>query len=197
MRLELLSVIGLLLCLLIIGIEYILHYRLAELQDEHTARVENIRRRLDVHVEGVLYAPTDSCRETEIEALANEINGDFEVYEMAIKAIEEHKGSSYRSDEAARRQLIERINLKVDPVAIYVKMLDENDVYRKGYACRRLAELGAFEYRDKIKECIDLKNRDLSYNAAMALCHMGDVYVVADYLCPVHRRPQRARGGAL
>ena len=55
MKVELISVIGLLLCLLIIGIEYILHYRLAERQDEHTARVENIMRRLDIHVEGVLF----------------------------------------------------------------------------------------------------------------------------------------------
>lgn len=182
MKLELISVIGLLLCLLIIGIEYILHYRLAELQDEHTARVESIRHRLDVHVEGVLYAPTDSSREAEITALADEINGDFEVYELAIEAIREHKGSVYRSDDEARAGLIERVNERVDPVSIYVKMLDDNDVYHKGYACRRLAELGAMEYRDKIKECIDNKNRDLSYNAAMALCHMGDVYEVAAYL---------------
>ena len=39
MKLELISVIGLLLCLLIIGIEYIFLYRLAERQDEHTARL--------------------------------------------------------------------------------------------------------------------------------------------------------------
>ena len=185
MKIELISVIGLLLCLLIIGIEYILHYRLAELQDEHTARVENIRHRLDVHVEGVLYAPTDSSRKTEINALADEINGDFEVYELAIEAIQEHKGSVYHTDEEAREELIERVNERVDPVAIYVKMLDDHDVYHKGYACRRLAELGALEYRDKIKECIDKKNRDLSYNAAMALCHMGDVYEVAEYLLSI------------
>ena len=81
MKIELISVIGLLLCLFIIGLEYILLYRLAELQDEHTARVDNIRRRLDNHVEGVLFAPTVSSRNAEIKALSDEINGDFEVYE--------------------------------------------------------------------------------------------------------------------
>ena len=182
---ELISVIGLLLCLLIIGIEYILHYRLAELQDEHTARVEIIRRRLDIHVEGVLFAPTVSSRNAEIKALSDEINGDFEVYEMALTAIREHKGSAYSDDEEATEKLIGQINEQVVPVEIYGKMLDEGDIYHKGYACRRLAELEAMEYRDKIKEYVGSKERDLAYNAAMALCHMGDVYEVAEYLLSI------------
>lgn len=185
MKIELISVIGLLLCLLIIGIEYILLYRLAELQDEHTAKTENIRRRLDIHVEGVLYAPTDGSRNAEITALANEINGDFTVYEMAVQAIREHNGSAFSGDDAAKEALIERVNAQVDPVAMYVKMLDEGDVYHKGYACRRLAELNALDYRDKIKEHIGSKERDLAYNAAMALCEMGDVYEVAQYLLSI------------
>lgn len=185
MKIELISVIGLLLCLLIIGIEYILHYRLAEKQDERIARIENIRRRLDVHVEGVLFAPTDSSRETEIKALANEINGDFEVYEIAISTIRNHKGSSFHDDTEAQDRLIERINEEVDPIAIYALMLDNDDIYHKGYACRRLAELNATEHRDKIKNCLDTKNRDLAYNAAMALCHMGETDAVAEYLLSI------------
>ena len=183
MKIELLSVIGLLLCLLIIGIEYILLYRLAELQDEHTARNDNIRRRLDIHVEGVLYAPTEGSRDAEITALADEINGDFTVYEMAVKEIKEHQGSGF--DDEAKEKLIERINTQVEPVEMYAKMLDEGDVYHKGYACRRLADLETMEYRDKIKECVGSKDRDLAYNAAMALCQMGDVYEVAQYLLSI------------
>ncbi len=185
MKIELISVIGLLLCLLIIGIEYILHYRLAEIQDERTARTENIRHRLNVHVEGVLYAPTEGSRDAEIEALSNEINGDFEIYEMAVNAINEHKGTAYSTDEKAREELIAQINERVDPVAIYAKMLEEGDVYHKGYACRRLAELEALDYRDNIKACVGDKDRDLAYNAAMALCCLGDVYEVADYLLSI------------
>ena len=158
MKIELISVIGLLLCLLIIGIEYILHYRLAERQDEHTARVENIMRRLDIHVEGVLFAPTFSSRNAEVKALSDEINGDFEVYEMALTSIREHKGSRYSSDTEALENLITRINEQVNP---------------------------ALEYRDNIKEYIDSKDRGLAYNAAMALCHMGDVYEVAQYLLSI------------
>ena len=185
MKIELISVIALLLCLFIIGIEYILHYRLAELQDEHTARVENIRRRLDIHVEGVLFAPTFSSRDSEIKALSDEINGDFEVYEMALSSIREHKGSAYSTDEAALDDLIEQINEQVVPVDIYAKMLEEGDVYHKGYACRKLAELEAFEYWEKINEYVSSDDRGLAYNAAMALCHMGYVFEVAEYLLSI------------
>lgn len=185
MKIELISVIGLLLCLFIIGLEYILLYRLAELQDEHTARVDNIRRRLDNHVEGVLFAPTVSSRNAEIKALSDEISGDFEVYELAVTSIREHKGSRYSTDAAALDELIDEINEQVVPIEIYGKMLEEGDKYHKSYACRRLAELGALEYRDKIKEYVGAKERDLSYNAAMALCHMGDVYEVSEYLLSI------------
>ena len=185
MKIELISVIGLLLCLLIIGIEYILHYRLAELQDEYTARVDHIRRRLDNHVEGVLFAPTVSSRNAEIKALSEEINGDFEVYEMALTSIREHKGSRYSTDAEALDNLIAQINEQVVPVEIYAKMLEEGDVYHKSYACRRLAELEAMEYHDKIKEYVDSKERELAYNAAMALCHLGDVFEVARYLLSI------------
>ena len=185
MKIELISVIGLLLCLLIIGLEYILHYRLAERQDEHTARVENIRRRLDNHVEGILFAPTSGSRNAEITALSDEINGDFEVYEMALTSIREHKGSRYSTDAAALDKLIGKINEQVLPVDIYAKMLEEGDVYHKSYACRRLAELEAIEYRDKIKEYVGSKQRDLAYNAAMALCHMGDLDDVSEYLLSI------------
>ena len=185
MKIELISVIGLLLCLLIIGLEYILHYRLAERQDEHTARVDNIRRRIDNHVEGVLFAPTVSSRTAEIKALSDEINGEFEVYELALTSIKEHKGSRYSTDAEALDELIDQIDKQVVPVEIYAKMLEEGDVYHKSYACRRLAELEAIEYRDKIKEYVDSKERDLAYNAAMALCCMGDVDVVAEYLLSI------------
>ena len=185
LKIELISVIGLLLCLFIIGIEYILHYRLAASQDEHTTRIENIKRRLNIHVEGVLYAPTDSSRKTEIKALADEIGDDFEIYEMAVSTIRNYKGTGYHNDTEAQDLLIARIDEYVEPVAIYAKMLEEGDVYHKGYACRRLADMGAMEYHDKIKECIDTKHRSLAYNAAMALGHMGDVFEVSKYLLSI------------
>ncbi len=184
-KMELISVIALLACLLFIGIEYILHYRLAELQDEHEARVENIRRRLAIHVEGVLFAPTESSRDAEIAALSDEINGDFEVYELALEAIRNYQGSDFHSDPEKMELLIARVNERVKPVEIYGKMLESDDVYHRSYACRRLADLEAAEYHDKIAEFVLDKNRELSYNAAMAMCRMGDVDRVADYLVSI------------
>ena len=182
MKIELISVIGLLLCLAIIGLENILFYRLAERQDEHKSRIDNIKRRLKIHVEGVLMAPTSGSRNAEIKALAGEIGGDYEVYEIAMASIKSNTDSRYSDDAETLEKLIVEINDQVHPAEIYAKMLEEGDVYRKSYACRKLAGLDAHEYRDEIRECVKSKERELSYNAAMALCTMGDVHEVADYL---------------
>ena len=92
MTYEIISIIALLLCLLIIGIEYIFHYRLAEIQDDNIARLDGIRRRLKMRVEGVLFAPTDRCRADEITSLVKEIDGDFELLKVFCAAQE---GSSF------------------------------------------------------------------------------------------------------
>ena len=94
MTYEIISIIALLLCLLIIGIEYIFHYRLAEIQDDNIARLDGIRRRLKMRVEGVLFAPTDRCRADEITSLVKEIDGDFEVYELSIEAMRQYRDQS-------------------------------------------------------------------------------------------------------
>lgn len=185
MKMELLSVILLLTCLLIIGLEYVFHYRLAEKQDEQTARKGNIKHKLDVHVEGVLFAPTENSKNAELKALSDEVGGDYEIYEMAKTAVNEHRGSAYGDDAEARKGLIARLDETVDPVSMYAKMLEEGNVYHKGYACRRLSELGAEEYKEEIRKCAEDKNRDLSYNAAMALCGFGDTEEVTKYILSI------------
>ena len=185
MKIELLSVIGLLFCLTVISAEYVLIFRLADRQDTHKLRIDDIRRRLRIHVEGVLFAPTFSSRNAEVKALANEIGGDYEVYEIALASIKGYGGTKYSSDEEALDKLISDINDQVHPKEIYAKMLDEGDVYHKCYACRKLAGLNAVEYRDVIKEHVTSNERELAYNAAAALCSMGDAPVVADYLLSI------------
>ena len=76
MKVELLSVIGLLLCLIIIGIEYIIHYRLAERQDEHSIRERDMTWRMNLRVDAVLRAPTRACLQSEIRALNEDIGED-------------------------------------------------------------------------------------------------------------------------
>lgn len=182
MTYEIISIIALLLCLLIIGIEYIFHYRLAEIQDDNIARLDGIRRRLKMRVEGVLFAPTDRCRAAEITSLVKEIDGDFEVYELSIEAMRQYRD---RSGDEGVDGIIEEVNEQAKPVEIYAEMLENCDVYRKSYACRRLSDLGASQYRDELRKYVDSKNRDLAYNAAMGLAKFGDTDVVAEYLLSI------------
>ena len=182
MTYEIISIIALLLCLLIIGIEYIFHYRLAEIQDDNIARLDGIRRRLKMRVEGVLFAPTDRCRADEITSLVKEIDGDFEVYELSIEAMRQYRDQS--GDEGVD-VIFDEVNEQAKPVEIYAEMLENGDVYRKSYACRRLSDLGASQYRDELRKYVDSKNRDLAYNAAMGLAKFGDTDVVAEYLLSI------------
>ena len=182
MTYEIISIIALLLCLLIIGIEYIFHYRLAEIQDDNIARLDGIRRRLKMRVEGVLFTPTDRCRTDEITSLVKEIDGDFEVYELSIEAMRQYRDQS--GDEGVD-VIIDEVNEQAKPVEIYAEMLENGNVYRKSYACRRLSDLGASQYRDELRKYVDSKNRDLAYNAAMGLAKFGDTDVVAEYLLSI------------
>ena len=182
MTYEIISIIALLLCLLIIGIEYIFYYRLAEIQDDNIARLDGIRRRLKMRVEGVLFAPTDRCRADEITSLVKEIDGDFEVYELSIEAMRQYRD---RSGDEGVDVIIDEVNEQAKPVEIYAEMLENGDVYRKSYACRRLSDLGASQYRDELRKYVDSKNRDLAYNAAMGLAKFGDTDVVAEYLLSI------------
>ena len=182
MTYEIISIIALLLCLLIIGIEYIFHYRLAEIQDDNIARLDGIRRRLKMRVEGVLFAPTDRCRADEITSLVKEIDGDFEVYELSIEAMRQYRDQS--GDEGVD-VIIDEVNEQAKPVEIYAEMLENGNVYRKSYACRRLSDLGASQYRDELRKYVDSTNRDLAYNAAMGLAKFGDTDVVAEYLLSI------------
>ncbi len=176
------AVIGLLFCLTVIGLEYILHYRLAEQQDEKEVNSRLIDHRMKIRVEGILYAPTDACRNNEIKAMAEEINNNFENYEAAIRIIDSVKNRADDEYKAELDVLVSRINDEVNPVSIYASMLDTSDIYHKGYALRRLADLGAEEYRETMIEYSRNKNRDLAYNAAMALAQFGDAENVAAYL---------------
>ena len=182
MTYEIISIIALLLCLLIIGIEYIFHYRLAEIQDDNIARLDGIRRWLKMRVEGVLFAPTDRCRADEITSLVREIDGDFEVYELSIEAMRQYRDQS--GDEGVD-VIIDEVNEQAKPVEIYAEMLENGNVYRKSYACRRLSDLGASQYRDELRKYVDSKNRDLAYNAAMGLAKFGNTDVVAEYLLSI------------
>ena len=90
-----------------------------------------------------------------------------------------------RSGDEGVDGIIEEVNEQAKPVEIYAEMLENGDVYRKSYACRRLSDLGASQYRDELRKYVDNKNRDLAYNAAMGLAKFGDTDVVAEYLLSI------------
>lgn len=185
MKYELIGVIGIAICLLLIGIEYIIHYRLAEKQDKRKSVTENVRHEVTIMTDGILYAPTESSRNEEIRSLAEKIERDSEKYEIAMNTLNKAREERGEEDAAEIDSIIARVNEVVDPVSMYAEMLENGDVYHKGYACRRLADLGAVQYAEKMAEYAKDKDRDLAYNAAMALASFGDVENVSTYLLSI------------
>ena len=93
------------------------------------------------------------------------------MYELSIEAMRQYRD---RSGDEGVDGIIEEVNEQAKPVEIYAEMLENGEVYRKSYACRRLSDLGATQYRDELRKYVDNKNRDLAYNAAMGLAKFGD-----------------------
>lgn len=187
MKVELISIIAVLFCMMLIGIEYIIHYRLAEHQDEHSVREQDVARRMNIRVDAILRAPTAFCLKSEIKAMSEDIDGDFEAYEAALRIM---NGLRKKRGDEEIEKLINAVKEEVKPREIYAKMLEEGDEYHKGYALRRLADLKAIEYQDKMVEFLGSKNRDLAYNAAMALVHLGDAVHVAGYIMSIENDKQ-------
>lgn len=181
---EIWVVIGILASLLIIGGEYLLHYRMASRQNDRKINHDNAKRRIGIMIEGILYAPTQNSREEELAVLVKEIGHSTETYETVIAAIDSLR-SNADTDGEQLDELVAQIDERVDPIALYAEMLEKGDVYHQGYACRRLADLHADDFRESIIRLTEHKDRDLSYNAAMAMAAFGDAETVATYLLSI------------
>lgn len=170
------------LCLLILGFEYLWLYVIAVKQENRVNKYSTAEEKITKMVDGIFYSPTAGARRNEIAALNKFIDNDPRIMEMVSDRLD-HWGN-YGGEQflADRKTISSEIEQELKPVEFYANMLENGDVHDKSYACRKLADLGAAEYIDKIKEFSKGKKRILSYNAAMALSKYGDAQGVADYL---------------
>ena len=180
MSFELWGVIAVIVCALFTVAEFMVHFLLARNLTDEKTEYKDVRRQLGILVAGLLGAPTVRSRRSELRLMKEVVKDNDRYYDMVADAIER------RRDEGIDPQLMDEIewdtNEVLEPVAIFDKLLEEGDVYQKGYACRRLADLEAVQYIGRFRELITEKDRDLSYNAGMALSQLGDAEGVADYV---------------
>ena len=182
MKYELWGVAGIIFCIIVTVIEYIIHFRLAQRHENEKNTTEYLEKQLTVLIESTIYAPTDNALDQQICTLAEKIGGCAESYELALECFKRAKENHKDDDIEQIDRIIALVDEKVRPVDIYAEMLANGDVYHKGYACRRLADMGAVQYKEAFVKLTEAADRDLSYNAAMALCTLGDAQSVCNYI---------------
>lgn len=181
MTYELFAVIGIIICLFLLAIEYLWLYILAVKQEKHTNKYSAARKKAKKIVEGIMFSPTHRSRESELDSLLDLVNGDSEILDIVYEEVNEWKN---RADDftKSRADIFTEIDDKLKPIEIYAKLLKDGSWHDQCYACRRLADFNAVDYINDIGKLVNDKNRTTAYNAAMALSVFGDCERVAKYI---------------
>ena len=185
MQYELIAILGIILCLLILGLEYLWIAILAKKQEDKNNKDEATTKKSTHIVEGILYSPSESSRESEIKSLKKLMNEDLHNFEIINAQLCFWDEYGDESEMEEKREIIDKVYEELDPVSLYGEILKKNDKYNLGYACRRLAVFDAYEYLNDIYELSKSKKRNVSYDAAMALSRLGYTEGVAEYILKI------------
>ncbi|MDD6203940.1 MAG: HEAT repeat domain-containing protein [Firmicutes bacterium] len=182
MHYELFTVLCVIICLLILSLEYLWLALLAKKQEDAKNKYEAAAKKIESMVEGILYSPTESSRKSETEALKELMGDDTRLFEIISAQL--CFWETYGDDETFgnKMEIIDGIYDALDPVKLFSDILKSGNKYKIGYACRRLADFDAYEYLNDICRLSKSKNRNIAYNAAMALSRLGYAEGVTEYV---------------
>ncbi len=186
MQYELFAVICLLICLVILALEYLWLAVLAKKQEDDRNKYETAAKKIQLIVEGILYSPTEDSRRAEIDELKKIMGDDTRMFEMISAQLcfwdEYGLDGSFGRD---RHEMIDEVYAELDPIKLFSGILKSGNRYKVGYACRRLADFDAYDYLNDIYELSKGRNRSVAYNAAMALSRLGYTEGVAEYILKI------------
>ena len=185
MHYELLAVLCIIFCLVILGFEFLWLAVLAKRQEDKKNKYEAAAQKIDSMVQGILYSPTACSRQKETEALKELMGDDTRLFEMISAQL--CFWEEYGDDETFgnKTEIIDGIYAALDPIKLFSDILKSGKKYDIGYACRRLADFDAYDYLEDIYKLSKNKNRNVAYNAAMALSRLGYTDGVAEYILKI------------
>lgn len=185
MQSEWIAIIAIIICLFILGFEYLWLAVLSKRRSDNCEKYKSISLRVAQMVEGILYSPTELSRKNETEALKKLMGNDYKIFEAicAQLCFWEEYGDELTFEN--KTEVIDGIYAALDPVKLFSDLLKHKNKYTVGYACRRLADFDAYDYLNDILELSKGKNRDVAYNAAMALSRYGYAEGVADFIARI------------
>lgn len=181
MRYELVAILAVIACVIILLLEYLWLYILADRQEEKTVKYDQAYLTINSFFDNILASPTETARRDEVKALSEYLKDDHTLTDMACDRLLyflEIKEELI----PGKQQGVDLIYEALQPIAYYAGYLEDNDIYRKSYACRKLADFNAVEKIESVKKLLESKNRDLRYNAAMALSRLGDRGAVIQFI---------------
>lgn len=182
MTYELFAVIGIIVCLFLLGLEYLWLYILAVKQEKHTTKSNYAKKQAKKIVEGIMFSPTYRSRESELASLKDLVGNDCEILDTVYEEVNRWKKEGNGDFAAVRSDIFAEIDSTLKPVEVYAELLKNGNRHDKCYACRRLADFKAADYANDIGKLVTDKNRTTAYNAAMALSVFGDCERVAKYI---------------
>lgn len=185
MQYELIAIFGIILCLLILGFEYIWLAVLAKKQEDSKNKYNTAAEKCMHIVEGIVYSPTQTSRADEIKALKDIMGNNPKIFEIinAQLCFWEEYGDDNSIPQ--KREVINDVFNELNPIDMFSNILKSGDKATVGYACRRLADFDAYDYLNDIYELSKSSDRDIAYNASMALSRLGYAQGVAEYVLKI------------
>ena len=180
MRYETLAILLIILCAIILGLEFLWLYILAEKQEAFKTRYDKAYTKIMELFHTILHAPTEVSMQEEIGALKAYAGQDRIKLDILCNRLLKLILQDDLTDMGRKAVLL--IHDTFQPVAIYRSLLKKGNVYEKAYSCRKIADFFGEEEIPVIRKMLDSKNQDLSYNAAMALAALGDEESVVAYI---------------
>ena len=176
---ELFAVYSIAVCVLLLGGEYLWLTVAAKKQEKiskkYTLAEENIR----IIIKKIFSCGEASVIKEQITLLNELMNGDIQILDIIDSVLYEFE------DKSNYIRIADEIHEFLEPKKLYFDMLNSGDKHKLGYACRKLADHGAREYTDEIYSLSKSKDRNIAYNAAMALSVLGFSDGVCEYILEI------------
>lgn len=174
------AIILTILALLIIGGQYLWLFALAHEEEEYAKKYDEANKNITRIFETIIYYSTEDELEIELKALKDYVGEDkLRIDILSTKIIDMFQNDNVSDEE---RGISFRVLKYVEIIEFYKKLLDKGDFYEKSFACRKLALFDVEQQIPQIRKYIKSQNKELSYNAAMALSAFGDKESIVDFI---------------
>ncbi len=182
MQAELVAILCIIFCLFLLGFEYLWLALLAKRQEDDSNLYLDAAKKCNCMIEGILYGPTEKCREKETQELKKLMGDDIKMFEIINSQLCYWDEFGDEETLENKSEIIDKIYEVLNPVGLCGEIVRQQDKYKIGYACRRLADFDAYDYLKDIYELSKSKNRETAYHAAMALARLGYTEGVAEFI---------------